>query len=329
MARRAGEPGQEKADFQDPAVPTLHEIDAGVLCIAFLEAGPADGWPVVLVHGFPYDALCYREVAGILAREGARVIMPWMRGYGATRFLDPETMRSGQQGAFGADLRALLDALQIDRAILGGFDWGGRAACVVAALWPERVEALVSAMGYNITDPSRAAEPAAPVDEHRFWYIWYLHSLRGSAGLASNREQFCRLLWRQWSPCWNPSEQIFEDTAKAFANPDFVDVVVHSYRHRFGLVEGDASYGDFEHRLAALPPIEVPAVIVDGAADGLVPPAQFRDFERYFKSGFEYHLLPDTGHNPPQENPDAFAKAVVAARRLAASEHAETAKEKT
>ncbi|QEH77091.1 alpha/beta hydrolase [Sphingomonas sp. C8-2] len=297
-------------------------VRAGVLEIAYAEAGPADGWPVVLVHGFPYDALCYAPAAEMLARAGARVVMPWMRGYGATRFLSDATPRSGQQGAFGADLLALLDALGIDRAILGGFDWGGRAACVVAALWPERVDALVSVAGYNILDPSRAAAPLAPEVEHRLWYVWYLHSERGRAGLATHREEFCRLLWRLWSPRWDFSDADFARTARAFANPDFVDIVVHSYRHRHGLADGDPAYAGIETRLAALPPIAVPTMVVESGSDGLIPPAHFADLPARFTGGLKRRMLVQAGHNPPQEDPRAFADAVLAARDMARSQSA-------
>ncbi|ATE63668.1 alpha/beta fold hydrolase [Rhizorhabdus dicambivorans] len=303
-------------------VMTPRTVRAGVLDVAYAEAGPADGWPVVLVHGFPYDAHCYSDAAELLAREGARVVMPWMRGYGATRFLSADTPRSGQQGAFGADLLALLDALGIDRAILGGFDWGGRAACVVAALWPERVEALVSAAGYNILDPARAALPLAPEVEHRLWYVWYLHSERGRAGLAAHREDFCRLLWRLWSPRWDFSDEDYARSAAAFDNPDFVDVVTHSYRHRHGLAAGDPTYADIERRLAALPPISAPSVVIESGSDGLMPPTHFMDLSARFTGGWKRRVLVKAGHNPPQEDPRAFADAVLAARALAAERRA-------
>lgn len=297
-------------------------VRAGVLDVAYLEAGPVDGWPVVLVHGFPYDALCYVEAAEILARQGARVVMPWMRGYGETRFLSGETPRSGQQGAFGADLLALLDALGLDRAMVGGFDWGGRAACVVAALWPERVDALISVAGYNILDPARAGRPLDPDIERRLWYVWYLHSERGRAGLAEHREDFCRLLWRLWSPGWAFSEDMFARSAAAFANPDFVEVVTHSYRHRHGLVGGDPAYAGIEARLAALPPIAVPTMIIESGDDGLVPPAYFADSSKHFSGIWRRRVFVEAGHNPPQEDPRAFADAVLAARSMAIARRA-------
>src|SRR5208283_3586616 len=209
---------------------TLRSIGAGALRAAYEEHGPADGWPCVLGHGFPYDAQAYAEVAPILAEAGARVIVPYLRGFGPTQFLRAETPRSGEQAALGADLLALMDALEIERAVLGGYDWGGRAACVVSALWPDRVVALVSGNSYNIQDIARAMEPASPVEEAAFWYQYYFHSERGQRGLTKDRRAIARLLWRLWSPTWAFDQATFERTASAFDNPDFVEVVVRSYR---------------------------------------------------------------------------------------------------
>ena len=214
---------------------TAKTIDASVLSVAYLEYGPATGWPCILGHGFPYDIHAYAETAPLLAEAGARVIVPYLRGYGPTRFLSAETPRSGEQAALGADLLALMDALGIERAVLGGYDWGGRAACVVAALWPQRVVALVSANSYNIQNIARAMEPASPEEEAAFWYQYYFHSERGRRGLTRNRRDIARLLWRMWSPKWAFDDATFDRTAGAFDNPDFVDVVIHSYRHRYGL----------------------------------------------------------------------------------------------
>ncbi len=223
---------------------TIRSIDAGVLNVTYAESGPSDGWPVVLLHGFPYDIHAYDAVADILAGKGARVIVPYLRGYGPTRFLSPATPRSGQQGALGADLLALLDALGIETATVAGYDWGGRAGCVVSALWPQRVRGLVSAQSYNIQNIARADRPAAPEDEHRFWYQYYFHSERGRAGLTQNRHELCKLLWRLWSPKWAFTDDVYDRTAKAFENPDFVDVVIQSYRHRFALAPGDPARRD-------------------------------------------------------------------------------------
>jgi pimeloyl-ACP methyl ester carboxylesterase len=225
----------------------MKQITASVLNVAYLESGPADGPVVVLLHGFPYDVRAYDEVTQRLADAGCRCIVPYLRGYGPTRFLDASTLRSGEQAALGADLLALLDALHIQRAVLAGYDWGGRAACVVAALWPERVIGLVSGdPGYNIQDIAAANTPSSPQTEHRLWYQYYLHGERGYAGLTANGKAFCRLLWGQWSPSWTFSEATYEASADSFSNPDFVDVVTHSYRHRFGLVAGDPRYAEIE-----------------------------------------------------------------------------------
>ncbi|HUZ64916.1 MAG TPA: alpha/beta hydrolase, partial [Acetobacteraceae bacterium] len=213
-----------------------------VLDIGYEETGPGDGRPVLLMHGFPYDPRAFDGVVPGLVAAGCRVIVPYLRGYGPTRFLSEGTMRSGQQAALGADLLALLDALGIPRAVLAGYDWGGRAACIVAALWPERVSGLVSIGGYNIQDIAGSAVPLAPEQEYRFWYQYYFHSERGRAALQADRRGVCRLLWRLWSPAWNFDETTFARSAASFDNPDFVDVVVHSYRHRFGYAAGDPAY---------------------------------------------------------------------------------------
>ena len=284
-------------------------IESGVLRAAYVEVGDAGGRPVVLLHGFPYDVHAYERVAPLLAARGLRVVVPYLRGYGPTRFLSEATPRSGQQGALGADLLALLDALRIRRAIVAGYDWGGRAACVVSALWPERVRGLVSVNGYNLQDIAHSGQPAAPDKEYRLWYQFYFHGERGRAGLAAHRREFARLLWRLWSPQWRFGDADFERTAPAFDNPDFVDVVIQSYRHRFALAAGDPALEEIERRLAARPAIGVPAITLDGDADGVsvggVPrPGRFggRHEHRVVTGG--------VGHNLPQEAPEAFARAV-------------------
>ena len=289
----------------------LRTIRAGVLEIAYFETGPADGPPVLLMHGFPYDIHSYAEVAPMLAAAGCRVIVPYLRGYGATRFLDAATPRSGEQAALGADLLALMDALGLQRAVLAGYDWGGRAACVVAALWPQRCAALVSFNSYNIQDIARALQPEPPGNEHRLWYQYYFHSERGRAGLAADRRGVARLLWKLWSPTWAFDEATFERSARAFDNPDFVDVVIHSYRHRFGLVPGDPAYAAIERRLAAQPAIGVPAITFDGADDGVRPPADASAHAHRFTAARSHRLVPGVGHNMPQEVPRVFADAVL------------------
>jgi pimeloyl-ACP methyl ester carboxylesterase len=290
----------------------VKRIQAGVLSIAYLDVGPADGPAVLLLHGFPYDARAYDEVSRRLADAGCRCIVPYLRGYGATRFLDASTPRSGEQAALGADLLALLDALEIPRAVVAGYDWGGRAACVVAALWPERVVGLVSCEpGYNIQDIASATEPLAPEAEQRLWYQYYFHGARGYAGLDAHREAFCRRLWQLWSPTWPFSQATYAATAAAFANPDFVDVVTHSYRHRFGLVAGDPAYAEIERQLALQPSIEVPSVILAGLDDGVTPAQEESAALKGFSGPVRRQSLPGTGHNVPQEAPAAFADAVL------------------
>ncbi len=285
-------------------------VDAGVLRVAFAEHGDPAGRPVVLLHGFPYDVHAYGGVAPLLAAQGLRVIVPHLRGFGPTRFLSDQTPRSGQQAALGADLLALLDALRIPQAVVAGYDWGGRAACVVSALWPQRVRGLVSVNGYNLQDIARSGQPAAPDTEHRLWYQYYFHGERGRAGLAANRRDMARLLWRLWSPHWPFGDADFERTAPSFDNPDFVDVVIHSYRHRFALVAGDPALEEIERRLAAQPGIAAPAITLEGDADGVSTggapkPGQFtgRHEHRVVTGGI--------GHNLPQEAPEAFAQAVL------------------
>lgn len=290
----------------------MKQISAGVLNTSYLDLGPADGPVVVLLHGFPYDIHACDDAAKILVEAGCRCVIPYLRGYGPTRFIDPATPRSGEQAALGADLLALLDALNIQRAVLAGYDWGGRAACVVAALWPERVIGLVSGdPGYNIQDIAAANAPSFPEAERRLWYQYYLHGERGYAGLAANREAFCRLLWSSWSPSWDFSDQTFEKSAASFANPDFVDVVTHSYRHRFGLVAGDPQYAGIENRLAARPPITVPTVILSGADDGVSSRRSDDAAVRGFTGPVQKQVLSGVGHNVPQEAPKVFAEAVL------------------
>ncbi|WP_263263082.1 alpha/beta hydrolase [Pseudomonas sp. RIT-PI-S] len=290
----------------------MKRIIAGVLDIAYVEVGPANGAPVVLLHGFPYDAHAYHGVAQRLAAAGRRCLVPWLRGYGPTRFLHAETPRSGEQAALGADLLAFLDALGIPQAVLGGYDWGGRAACVVAALWPQRVSGLVSCgAGYNIQNIAEAGKPASPESEHRYWYQYYLHGERGRAGLAANREAFCRLLWQMWSPEWAFDAHTFAQTAHSFGNPDFVEVVVHSYRHRFGLVPGDPAYQHIEAQLAAQPTIEVPTVVLEGGSDGVAPPSAEDKSAAHFTGAYQRQVVPGVGHNFPQEAPEVFTQAIL------------------
>jgi len=294
-----------------PRLEPLRHVHAGVLNVACLDAGPVHGPPVLLMHGFPFDIHAYAEVAPMLAARGCRVIVPYLRGYGATRFVDAATPRSGEQAALGADLLALMDALALPRAVLAGYDWGGRAACVVAALWPQRCTGLVSYNSYNIQHIANAMQPLSPDGERRLWYQYYFHSERGRAGLAAHRRALCKLLWQTWSPTWAFDDATFERSAAAFDNPDFVDVVIHSYRHRFGLVPGDPAYAAIEQRLAAQPAIAVPTITFDGTDDGVRAPAPAAHDAQRFSGARSHRILPGVGHNMPQEAPRVFADAVL------------------
>lgn len=293
----------------------VERVRTETLDIAYEASGDPHGWPVVLLHGFPYDIHAYAQVAPQLVAAGARVITPYLRGYGPTRFLSPETPRSGQQAALGADLLAFLDALHIEQAILGGYDWGGRAACIVAALHPQRVRALVTVNGYNIQNIAASASPASPENEYRFWYQYYFHGERGRAGLAENRNALCRLLWTLWSPTWRFDDACFARTAASLQNPDFVDVVIHSYRHRYGLVAGDPRYDELERQLLAQPQITVPAISLDGADDGVMALGGTAHHASHFTGPYEYRVAEHAGHNLPQEAPDVFDDAVLALKK--------------
>jgi len=289
----------------------MERVRTPILEVAYESTGSANASPVVLLHGFPYDPRCFDDVVRIITAKGFRAIVPYLRGYGSTRFLSVDTMRSGQQAAMGQDLLELMDSLKIRDAILAGFDWGARAACVVAALWPERVRGLVSCCGYQVQDIARSAKPADPEQERRFWYQYYFHTERGRAGLAANRRELCRLCWRLWSPTWMFDEATFDSTAASFENPDFVEVAIHSYRHRHGNVAGDNRYAAIESKLAALPPIDVPAIVLHGAVDGVSPPQSSEGHSKFFTREYERRVLDDVGHNPAQEAPTVFAEAIL------------------
>lgn len=281
-----------------------------LLSVDYETTGDAAGPAVILLHGFPYDVRAYDEVAEIVGTAGAHVVAPYLRGFGRTRFLDKNTLRSGQQAALGQDLIDLLDALGVERAVVAGYDWGGRAACIAAALFPERVNGLVSVDGYNIQDIAHADSPSEPEWEKSYWYQYYFHSPRGRRGLEENREALCELLWRDWSPTWTDAASAFPASAGSLHNPDFVDVVIHSYRHRFGLEPGDPRYDELEQRLAAGPKISIPTVVLESGADGVAGASAAGDRD-FFTGKYEYRLLPNIGHNVPQEDPETFAHAVL------------------
>ncbi|HWX03996.1 alpha/beta hydrolase [Collimonas sp.] len=290
----------------------LKQVDAGVLNVTYDEHGDSAAPAVFLLHGFPYDIHAYDEVVPALTAAGCRVIVPYLRGYGPTRFLAADTARSGQQAVLAHDLLALMDALAIPQALLAGYDWGGRAACIVAALWPQRVRGLVSVGGYNIQDIAGAARPQSPENELRYWYQYYFHGERGRAGLTQNRYEFCKLLWRLWSPNWRFDEETYRRSAVAFDNPDFVDVVIQSYRHRYGLAPGDPAVESTERLLAAQPSIGVPAIALDGGGDGVSLSGGSEQHARFFSGPYQRRVIPLMGHNLPQEAPADFAAAILA-----------------
>jgi pimeloyl-ACP methyl ester carboxylesterase len=281
-----------------------------VLEIAYEVHGPQTGPAVVLLHGFPDDARAYDGCIPGLVDMSCRVYVPWLRGYGETRFLSADTPRSGQQAALGADLRDFLEALGLEQAVVGGYDWGGRAACIVAALWPERMRGLVTVGGYNLQDIAASPIPASAAVEHRMWYQWYFHTERGRSGLKQNRRDISRLLWRLWSPNYDFSEATFEDAARGFDNPDFVDVVIHSYRHRHLAAPGDPALESIEVLLAAQPSIAVPTINLLGEADGLGAPGPEDSHAAHFTGPYERRIIPRAGHFLPREAPDAVVEAV-------------------
>jgi len=289
----------------------LRHVETDVLSIACFEEGPATGPAVILLHGFPYDIHTYADVAAILAAKGCRVIVPCLRGYGETSFRDTAMPRSGEQVALGADVIALIDALHIERAVFAGHNWGGRAATVAAALWPDRCAGLVTVNSYLIQDMSRAMVPSAPENEEAMWYEYYFQLERGRAGLATNRRRIARMLWEEWSPDWDFDDATFDRSAAALDNPDFVDVAIHSYRHRFGNADGDPRYAELAKRLAAMPPITVPSVTLDGDSDGVVAAGDGSTSAARFAGRRIHRVVKGAGHNVPQEAPEAFAAGVM------------------
>jgi pimeloyl-ACP methyl ester carboxylesterase len=289
-------------------VPTVR---TPILEIGYEEWGDAAGVPVVLLHGFPDDAHAWSEVAPPLAAQGCRVLAPYLRGYGPTRFRDATAPRMAQQAALGQDLVDFLDALGIERAALGGYDWGGRAACITAILAPARVRALVTIGGYNVQNTIAAPVPASALQERANWYQWYFNTERGHLGLEKNRREICRLLWRDWSPGWRFDDATFEQAAAAFDNPDFVPVVIHSYRHRYRNAPGEPRFDAIEQRLAARPRIEVPSAILHGRDDGVDPPARSEKHPALFPAGTERRVIPAAGHFLPREQPGAVVEALL------------------
>ncbi|HEY8947473.1 MAG TPA: alpha/beta hydrolase [Rhizomicrobium sp.] len=318
-ALAAGEFAMTSATDAKPAVKAgthtsfgpLKQIDAGTLSIGYAEAGPANGPAVLLLHGWPYDIHAFVDVAPLLAQAGYRVIVPYLRGYGTTRFLSADTPRNGQQSVVAVDAIALLDALRIDKAIVAGFDWGARTADIMAALWPERCKALVSVSGYLIGNQEAGKAPLPPKAELQWWYQFYFATERGRAGYDKYRSDFSKLIWQIASPKWNFDDATFDRTAAAFDNPDHVAIVIHNYRWRLGLAQGEAKYDDLEKKLAAAPVIAIPTITMEGDANG-APHPEPAAYRGKFSGRYESRVITGgIGHNLPQEAPAAFAKAVL------------------
>jgi pimeloyl-ACP methyl ester carboxylesterase len=291
--------------------PPLKRVDAGVLSIGYAEVGRADAPPVILLHGWPYDIHTYVDVAPLLARAGYRVLVPYLRGYGATRFRSSDTVRNGQQSVVAVDLIAFMDALKIEKAVIAGCDWGARTAGIAAALWPERCKALVSVSGYLIGNAMAGQRPLPPQAELQWWYQFYFATERGRVGYAENRREFSKLIWKLASPKWKFDDATFERSAAAFDNPDHVDIVIHNYRWRLGLAPGEPQYDDIERRLAEAPNIVVPTITLEGDANG-APHPDPAVYAKKFSGPYAHRLIRGgIGHNLPQEAPQAFAQAVV------------------
>ncbi|BEV44289.1 alpha/beta hydrolase [Afipia carboxidovorans] len=316
-AEKASAPALQKPLSPLPAAfATPREIKAGVLSVGYVEAGPSDGAPVILLHGWPYDIHSYVDVVPALAERGYRVIVPYLRGYGTTRFLSGQTMRNAEPAALAVDVIDLMDALKIEKAVIGGYDWGARTANIVAALWPQRCKAMVSVSGYLIGSQEAGRMPLPPKAELQWWYQFYFATERGRAGYDQYRRDFARLIWETASPQWHFDDATFERSAKAFDNPDHVEISIHNYRWRLGLAEGEARYEAFEKQLAAAPAIIVPTITLEGDANG-APHPEPAAYAKKFTGKYQHRTLKGgIGHNLPQEAPQAFVQAIIDADRL-------------
>jgi len=310
----AAQPDPRAGSGEHTSLGPVKHVEAGVLNMAYVEFGPATGQPVVLLHGWPYDPGSYVDVGPLLAAEGYRVIVPFLRGYGPTTFLSDQTFRNGQQSAVALDVIALMDALKIDRAVLGGYDWGARTVDVIAALWPERCKAIVSVSGYLITNLEANKKPLAPAAELGWWYQYYFATERGVLGYRQNTRDFAKLIWRTASPTWAFDDATFDRSAASFDNPDHVDVVIHNYRWRQSLAPGEPRYDEYERKLATAPPISVPAITIGSDFDGAA--ADGKPYRAMFTGAYDHRVLAGIGHNVPQEAPKPFAQAVVDADHL-------------
>jgi len=321
-AVQLGAAGVARAQSEGPSAPTpwrarhtsfgaLKQINAGLLNVGYAEAGPADGPAVILLHGWPYDIYSFVDVAPLLAAKGYRVVIPYLRGYGATSFLSSATMRNAQQSAVGLDIIALMDALKIQKATVAGFDWGARTADVMAVLWPQRCNGIVSVSGYLISSPAGNQTPWPPEPAFAFWYQYYFATDVGKAGYAKYLDEFNKFIWRQASPKWSFDDATYARTAASFHNPDHVDIVMHDYRWRLGLADGERKYDDLEKQLAALPVVTVPAITMEGDSNGAIH-APGTTYRGKFSGKYDYRLITGgVGHNLPQEAPEAFAQAVI------------------
>ena len=291
--------------------PALKQIDAGLLSVGYAEIGPAGGKPVLLLHGWPYDIYSFVEVAPLLATKGYRAIVPYVRGFGTTRFLSDDTLRNGEPGAVAVDVIAFMDALKIPQAILAGFDWGARTANIIAAVWPDRCKAQVSVSGYLIGSQAAGKAPLPPGAELQWWYQFYFATERGRAGYAKYTHDYNKLIWRLASPKWNFDDATFDRTASSFDNPDHVDIVIHNYRWRLGLAEGESRYAELEQQLAKAPDIKVPTITMEGDANG-APHPEPSAYASKFKGKYVHRAVGGgVGHNLPQEAPQAFVDAIV------------------
>ncbi len=289
----------------------IKKIETEILEIGYKDYGNLNDTPVVLLHGFPYDINAYNESAEILSKKGFRVLTPFLRGFGETKFKNISTIRTGQQGAIAKDVIDFMDALKIPKAIIAGYDWGGRTSCIVSALWSERILGLVSVGGYTIQNILGNAEPLPPNMEQLYWYQYYFHTERGRKGLTKYRKELCKLLWSEWSPTWKFDDEVFEKTAEAYDNADFIEIVIHSYKHRYGIIDGDEKYDEIEKRLANSPKINVPTIVLDPEVDGFVKLFGIDNCSAHFTGKFKQVIVQGAGHNLPQEKPREFAEAII------------------
>ena len=295
----------------------LKSLKTDKLNISYFEIGHKNSIPVFLMHGFPYDIYAYKDVVEILKKHDLRIIVPYLRGFGPTKFLNKSLLRSGEQAALGKDLIDLMDGLNIKKAILAGYDWGGRAACIVAALYPQRCIGLISCNGYNIQNIKiDSITPDKPENEKNYWYQYFFHTKRGFNSLTKNRNDLIKFLWKTWSPTWKFSKKDFELSQESFKNPDFVDIVIHSYKHRYGLVDGDKSYSNIENKLSLTPNIKVPTITIDGLMNGVREPKREKNIKK-FTNLIKHKLLKNVGHNVPQESPLIFSNLILEIKKYA------------